>query len=220
MDGDGAVGARERLPRASVTRLPAYLLALDVLWAEGATLTSSQVLAERVGVTPVQLRKDLSFLGSYGRRGVGYDVAHLRERIGAVLGREQLQRVVIAGIGHLGHALAAYPGFTERGFAVVGLVDADPEVIGTKVAGLVVRPVAELAQVVAEAGATIGVIATPAAVAQDVADGFVAAGVTGILTFAPQTLRVSDEVEVRAVDLASELQLLAFHGRDREPAGA
>lgn len=211
-----AEGARERLPRASVARLPSYLLALDGLWSEGAKLTSSHELAARSGVSPEQLRKDLSFLGSYGRRGVGYDVAQLRGHIGSVLGLEEPNRVVIVGVGHLGHALAAYGGFAERGFSIVGLVDDDPTVIGTTVAGLVVRPVSELADVVAAGGATIGVIATPATVAQEVADALAAAGVHGVLTFAPQTLQMPDGVHVRAVDLASELQLLAFHGRHRE----
>ena len=212
----GAEGARERLPRASVARLPAYLLALDGLWSEGTKLTSSHELAARSGVSPEQLRKDLSFLGSYGRRGVGYDVAQLRGHIGAVLGLEEPNRVVIVGVGHLGHALAAYGGFAERGFSIVGLVDDDPAVVGTTVAGIVVRPSSELPQVVAAGGATIGVIATPAAVAQQVADALAAAGVHGILTFAPQTLQAPDGVQVRAVDLASELQLLAFHGRHRD----
>lgn len=219
MDQAGADGGRERLPRATVTRLPSYLLALDGLWSEGVTLTSSQELATLAGVSPEQLRKDLSFLGSYGRRGVGYDVVHLRSRIGAVLGLERVNRVVIVGVGHLGHALAAYGGFADRGFRVVGLVDDSPDVVGTVVAGLVVRPSAELAEVVAAGGATIGVVATPAAVAQQVADGLVAAGITGILTFAPTTLQVPEGVGVRNVDVASELQLLAFHGRTRMPVG-
>jgi len=212
----GAEGARERLPRASVARLPSYLLALDGLWSEGSKLTSSHELAARSGVSPEQLRKDLSFLGSYGRRGVGYDVVQLRGHIGAVLGLEEPNRVVIVGVGHLGHALAAYGGFGERGFSIVGLIDDDPEVVGTTVAGIVVRPSADLADVVSAGGATIGVIATPAAVAQQVADALAAAGVHGILTFAPQTLQAPGGVQVRAVDLASELQLLAFHGRHRD----
>ena len=220
MEAPGAEDARERLPRATVSRLPAYLLALDGLWGEGTTLTSSQELASRAGVSPEQLRKDLSFLGSFGRRGVGYDVARLRDRIGAVLGLEVVNRVVIVGVGHLGHALAAYGGFAERGFRVVGLVDDDPGVVGTVVAGLVVHPASELAETVSAGGATIGVIATPAGVAQQVADALVAAGVTGILSFAPQTLQLPDEVHARYVDLASELQLLAFHGRHREAAEA
>ncbi len=218
VEAPGADDARDRLPRATVSRLPAYLLALDGLWGEGTTLTSSQELASRSGVSPEQLRKDLSFLGSFGRRGVGYDVARLRDRIGAVLGLEVVNRVVIVGVGHLGHALAAYGGFAERGFRVVGLVDDDPSVVGTVVAGLVVRPASEMAEAVSAGGATIGVIATPAAVAQKVADALVAAGVTGILSFAPQTLQVPDEVHARYVDLASELQLLAFHGRHRVEA--
>jgi redox-sensing transcriptional repressor len=216
--GGGEVEAR--LPRASVARLPSYLVALDGLWAQGTTLTSSQDLAVLSGVSPEQLRKDLSFLGSYGRRGVGYDVERLRARIGAVLGLEALNRVVIVGVGHLGHALAAYGGFADRGVTVVGLVDDDPAVVGTTVAGLVVRPVAELADAVRDGQATIGIVATPAAVAQEVADALVVAGVTGILTFAPTALQVPDEVQVRSVDVASELQLLAFHSRRVEAEGA
>lgn len=220
VDGTEADATRERLPRASVARLPAYLLALDRLWADGQSLTSSQELAALASVSPEQLRKDLSFLGSFGRRGVGYDVARLRERIGLVLGLEAVNRVVIAGIGHLGHALAAYGGFGDRGFRVVALVDDDPAVVGTVVAGLVVRPPSELADAVAEGKATIGVVATPVGVAQRVADALVEAGITGILTFAPTPLSVPDSVSVRHVDLASELQLLAFHSRMREPEQA
>ena len=153
---------------------------------------------------------------------MGYDVVHLSEQIGVVLGLTTQRRVVIVGIGNLGHALASYSVFAERGFAVVGLVDADPAVVGTTVGGLVVQPSADLAAVVRGAGATIGIIATPAASAQVVCDALVDAGVVGILTFAPRALRVPEHVDLRAVDVASELQILAFHDRRRagtaEPA--
>ncbi|GCE78518.1 redox-sensing transcriptional repressor Rex [Cellulomonas biazotea] len=212
---DAGQGPARAVPPSTVARLPGYLRALHALAAEGAVLTSSDELAARSGVTSAQLRKDLSFLGSYGRRGVGYDVAHLSERVEVVLGLTTQRRVVIVGIGNLGHALANYSGFADRGFAVVGLVDADPDVVGTTVAGLTVQPFAELAGLVSGTGATIGVIATPAAGAQVVCDALVDAGVVGILTFAPRALRVPAHVDVRAVDVASELQILAFHDRRR-----
>jgi redox-sensing transcriptional repressor len=128
--------------------------------------------------------------------------------------------VFIVGIGNLGHALASYSVFAERGFAVVGLVDADPAVVGTTVAGLVVQPPASLHDVVSGSDATIGIIATPAAVAQDVCDELVDAGVVGVLSFAPRALRVPPHVDLRAVDVASELQILAFHDRRRTGTGA
>ncbi len=207
------VRARPQVPPATVARLPAYLRTLDAVAAEGCLLTSSEELATRTGVQPALLRKDLSFLGTYGRRGVGYDVPHLREQIGRVLGLAVPQRVVVVGVGNLGRALAGYPGIPQRGFTLVGLVDVDPGVVGTVVAGLPVRHLDTLAELVAAQGATIGVITTPAAAAQHVADLLVAAGISGILTFAPAVLRVPDDVDVRSVDVASELQILAFHGR-------
>ncbi|MBT0994217.1 redox-sensing transcriptional repressor Rex [Cellulomonas sp. DKR-3] len=206
-------GTATSVPAATVSRLPGYLHALDGLHANGTAVVTSQELARAAGVTSVQLRKDLSFLGSYGRRGVGYDVEHLRHQVADVLGVREPHSVVLVGLGNLGHALAHYGGFADRGFTLVGLVDADPALVGTEVAGLVVEPPERLAELVGRTGATIGVIATPAGVAQDVCDALVAAGVTGVLTFAPRALRVPAHVDVRAVDVASELQILAFHAR-------
>lgn len=207
------------VPPATVARLPGYLRALQATAAEGAVLASSDELAARAGVTPAQLRKDLSFLGSYGRRGVGYDVAHLREQITVVLGLADVRRVLLVGVGNLGHALANYAGIAERGFVLVGLVDVDPAVVGTTVAGLVVEHADDLREVVARTGATIAVLTTPASVAQRTVDELVAAGVVGVLTFAPGALRVPDHVDVRTVDVASELQILAFHDRARSAGG-
>jgi len=201
------------IPRATVARLPMYLRALAGLAADGVGTASSHTLAAATGVGPAQVRKDLSFLGTHGTRGVGYDVAHLSRQLTLALGLTSQRRVVIVGIGHLGHALANHSGFAGRDFAVVGLVDADPRVVGTSVAGLEVQPVARLANVVADGAASIAVIATPAQVAQDVCDAVVAAGVTGVLNFAPRALRVPPTVELRVVDLGSELQILAFHDR-------
>jgi len=210
-----------------------YLRALTPLHDQGITNVASEELAALAGVRSTQLRKDLSHLGSYGVRGVGYDVDLLAAQIAQELGLTQEWPVVIVGLGNLGRALASYGGFSGRGFRIVALVDDDPAVVGTQVEGLTVTTLADLA----DSGPTvaIGVIATPAPAAQAVADQLVAMGIRSILNFAPGHLTVPDEVGVRSVDLATELQILAFHeqrrllsvspedplrgGRDREVAG-
>lgn len=201
------------VPASTVARLPIYLRALDALIAQGVAQTSSGQLAELSGVGPPQLRRDLSFLGSHGVRGVGYDVEHLHDQVAAILGVTGDLAVVIVGIGNLGHALANYVAGSGRGFRVAALVDALPEVVGTEVAGLVVEHAADLEEIVRREQATVAVLATPAGVAQEVVDRLVANGVTGILTFVPVVLQVPDGVDLRSVDLATELQILAFHER-------
>jgi redox-sensing transcriptional repressor len=180
---------------------------------------SSEELATAAGVNSAKLRKDLSQLGSYGTRGVGYDVDYLVYQVSRELGLTQDWAVVIVGLGHLGHALANYGGFTSRGFGIRALVDADPDLVGRNVAGLEVRPLAELEDLVGGLGMAIGVIATPATVAQEICDRLVAAGVSSILSFAPAVLVVPDHVEVRKVDLSIELQILAFHEQRKVAAG-
>lgn len=204
------------MPEATVARLPVYLRALTTLADDGTTTCSSEDLAVAAGVNSAMLRKDLSYLGSYGTRGVGYDVEHLRYEIAREIGLTQDRNVVVVGLGNLGHALANYAGFRSRGFRVVALLDADPKVIGTTVVGVAVRDVTDLEQLVADLDVAIGVIATPAASAQPVADRLVGAGVTAILNFAPTVLAVPDGVEVRKVDLSTELQILAFHEQRRD----
>ncbi len=204
-------GTRRELPDATVARLPVYLRALHALAATGCTTVSSEALAEAAGVGSAKLRKDLSHLGSYGTRGVGYDVAELVLHISGALGLGQRWAVVLVGAGNLGHALAGYGGFDDRGFRVVGLLDSDPARIGARVGDLVVRPVDELDDLVRSEGVSIGVIATPAEAAQEVCDRLVAAGVTSVLNFAPALLQVPDGVDVRKVDLSNELQILSFH---------
>lgn len=204
-------GRRADVPDATVARLPVYLRALHSLAEAGRTTVSSDALAATVGVGSAKLRKDLSHLGSYGTRGVGYEVDELVCHISAALGLGQRWAVVLVGVGNLGHALAGYDGFDDRGFTVVGLLDADPARVGEQVGALVVRPLSDLDQVVRSAGVSIGVIATPADAAQDVCDRLVRAGVTSILNFAPALLRVPEGVDVRKVDLSNELQILSFH---------
>ncbi|MDQ6875913.1 MAG: redox-sensing transcriptional repressor Rex [Actinomycetota bacterium] len=208
--------ARERapargIPEATVARLPVYLRALHTLADLGHATVSSEELATSAGVNSAKLRKDLSHLGSYGTRGVGYEVALLIESISRALGLNQRWAVALIGVGNLGHALAGYDGFASRGFRIAALLDADPVRVGERISGLSVRHIDDLDAVVADQGVSIGVIATPATAAQEVCDRLVRAGVTSILNFAPCVLAVPEGVDVRKVDLSIELQILSFH---------
>ena len=208
-----------RIPEATVARLPVYLRCLlEVVDAKTPTI-SSERLAEMAGVNAAKVRKDLSYLGSYGTRGVGYDVEYLFLHINRVLGLTQDWPVVIVGVGNLGHALANYGGFSARGFRIVALLDADRNRVGELVADVPVRHVDDLAEVAAEHDIAIGIIATPAGSAQDVADRLVAVGVNSILNFAPAVITVPPGVSLRKVDLSIELQILAFY-QQRRTGGA
>ncbi len=202
-----------QLPPATVSRLTLYLRTLNALLAEGAESVSSEALAESAGVGSANVRKDLSYLGSYGTRGVGYEVANLSRQIAQALGLTHEWRVAIVGAGNLGRALARYAGFESRGFDVVALLDADQMVIGSEIGWLRVSNVTNLESVVAATRANMVVLALPAEVAQSVCDRVVAAGVHSILSFAPVALSVPDFVNLRKVDMATELQILAYHAQ-------
>lgn len=198
------------MPRATVQRLPLYLQCLADLPAGRGSIPSEE-LASRAGVNSAKVRKDLSYLGSYGVRGVGYNVEHLQFEIRRELGLTRDWAVVIVGVGNLGTALANYGGFLERGFQVVGLFDSDPKKLGRRVNGLAIEPVNAIGKAVEKRQVSIGVITTPASAAQEVADRLAAAGVKSILNFAPVVIRVPDSVELRRVDLSTELQVLSFY---------
>jgi redox-sensing transcriptional repressor len=200
----------KRIPDATVARLPIYLRSLLELSA-GTLTVSSEQLAESAGVNAAKVRKDLSYLGSYGTRGVGYDVEYLQKQMRRALGLTHDWPVVIVGVGNLGAALANYGGFGDRGFPVGALVDADPEVVGKTLGGLDVRHIDDLADVVRDGDINIGVIATPAPAAQSVANALIDAGVRSILNFAPTVISVPDGVSLRKVDLAVEMQILSFY---------
>lgn len=219
MTARSSTDANRVIPEATVARLPVYLRALTALADSSIRTCSSEDLASAAGVNSAKLRKDLSYLGSYGTRGVGYDVDYLRYQIAREIGVTQDWPVVIVGIGNLGHALANFSGFRSRGFRVVALLDADPALVGQTVAGVQVRPFDELEETVRTHDVAIGVIATPAVAAQDVADRMVATGITSILNFAPAVLAVPEGVDVRKVDLSIELQILAYH-EQRKAGGA
>ncbi|MGI8491449.1 MAG: redox-sensing transcriptional repressor Rex [Acidimicrobiales bacterium] len=210
--------AGRRIPEATVARLPVYLRVLHEAAEERTATVSSEDLASRAGVNAAQVRKDLSHLGSYGTRGIGYNVVYLVREINRVLGVGDDRRVAIVGIGNLGHALAGYGGFVSRGFRVVAAFDADPSKVGSRLGDLTVLPMSDLGDAVSEKGVTMALITTPAHAAQGVADALVAAGVASLLNFAPTTLQVPEGVVLRQVDLGVELQILSFYeqraGRD------
>jgi redox-sensing transcriptional repressor len=207
------MASARRVPEATVARLPLYLRALDEVVRERTVTISSELLAIRAGFNAAQVRKDLSHLGSYGTRGVGYDVTYLLRQINRQLGLTEDRRVAIVGAGNLGRALASYAGFPSRGFNVVAVFDSDSAKIGTTLGPLVVQPSASMADIIQGERVAIAVIATPAPVAQGVADSAVAAGVGSILNFAPTTITVPARVALRQVDLGIELQILSFYHR-------
>ncbi len=199
---------RTHIPDATVERLPVYLRCLAM--RAGTGTCSSEDLARTAGVNAAQVRKDLSFLEAQGVRGVGYDVDELRLQIRKALGLTHDFPVVIVGAGNLGRALANYGGFAEWGFSVAAIVDVDARKVGSRISGTTVEPMTELEVIVSDHGIEIGIIATPSTQAQNVGDRLAAAGVRSILNFAPTVISI-DGVEVRRVDLSTELQILAYH---------
>ena len=204
-----------RIPEATVARLPVYLRSLIELAEAKTAMVSSERHAELAGVNAAKVRKDLSYLGSYGTRGVGYDVEYLLYQMSRELGLTQTWPVLIVGAGKLGLALANYSGFHERGFPVVALVDVDPAKVATEYNGIRIHHLDDLADLVAAHAGVIGVVTTPASAAQEVTDVMVAAGITSILNFAPVLVTVPRGVSVRKVDLAVELQILSFYEQHR-----
>lgn len=210
-------GPASGLSRPTVSRLPGYLRALSGLADSGAVRVSSAELAALTGVGPAVLRRDLAGLGQLGRRGVGYSVSTLQQSISRVLGLVEDQSVILVGAGHLGSALAGYAGFEARGLSLRAVLDADPAVIGQRRGAVVVQSIDALDEAVRASRARLAIMAVPTAAAQSVADRLVAAGIRGVLNFAPVDLVVPEGVSVRDVDLSTELQLLAFHQAELRP---
>ncbi len=209
-----------RIPEATVARLPVYLRSLAELIGDKTATVSSERLAEMAGVNAAKVRKDLSYLGSYGTRGVGYDVEYLSFQMSRELGLTHDWPVVIIGAGNLGQALANYGGFRDRGFPVAALIDANREKVGGHVHGVPVHHIDDLPRLANELKIAIAVIATPAGAAQSVADVLAAAGIRSILNFAPTVISVAEGTSLRKVDLALELQILSFYQAHRTTEGA
>ncbi|HZM15441.1 MAG TPA: redox-sensing transcriptional repressor Rex [Candidatus Krumholzibacteria bacterium] len=200
----------DRASASTVTRLSSYYRALGELGKEGMDTVSSDRLAERAGLTSAQVRKDLSFFGNFGRRGLGYNVAKLRRKLGEILGLTQRWRVALLGAGNLGHALFAYKAFQKQGFVIEAVFDVDPRKVGQKWEGIGIRSIAELQQVAAKTPFDIAIIAVPERAAQAVAEAAVAAGIRGILNFAPVKLTISPQVALRDVDLSIAMESLSY----------
>jgi redox-sensing transcriptional repressor len=200
----------QRLSRASVGRFSLYLRHLEALLREGISKVSSGQLGEALGITDAQVRKDLAWLGSLGHPGVGYITEELIEAIRRLLGVDRTWLAALVGVGNLGRALLRYRGFEQRGFRLVALFDDDPAKVGQVVEGLTVHGTDVIDRVVRETGAELGVLAVPSEAGQPMADALVAAGVRGLLNFAPVMLRVPSEVRLVSVDLTVQLEQLAF----------
>ena len=199
-----------KISESTVRRLSLYLRFLEQFEAQGQTTISSAELARRGGTTSAQVRKDLSFFGSFGKRGLGYSVPELTARIRDILGLRRTYRVVLVGAGRIGSALVQYPGFRQRGFHVAAIYDKDPKKIGSRWNGLVVRDIRHLDADLAKEPSDIAIVVTPAEAAQDVVDRLVRGGVKAILNFAPVQLAVPSDVAVKSVNMALELESLSF----------
>ncbi len=201
---------RTRIPKATAHRLSLYLRELNLLASNTQRTVSSKQLGSAVGITDAQVRKDLAVFGQFGQAGVGYQVAALRERLRQILGTHQQWRAAVVGAGNIGRALLSYNRFLEEGFEIVAVFDQAPALVGTRAGSLTVQPLNRLKDTVARERIGLGIIAVPPDAAQQVADALVAAGVRGILNFAPRRLSVRGHVPVVDVDFTSALQKLAF----------
>ena len=199
------------ISKATIDRLPLYFRTLRLVQAEGIDVISSDELGRRLGITPEQIRKDLASFGQFGKKGVGYYVNELKHNVGGILGLDNHWNIAVIGIGHLGAALANYQNFVSLGFNLVALFDQDPKVIGTVQNHVKVEDVRELAQIVRERHVDIGIIAVPAAFAQEVADQLVTAGVKGIWNFAPIKMQVPDSMHIVNEDLSIGLSRLSYY---------
>ena len=199
------------IPDIVVGRLPLYLRALTYMLEEGQLTTSSQELGERLGMSSAQIRKDLSTFGEFGKQGTGYHINYLINQLRLILKLDEDWRVAVVGAGFLGHALAHYNGFNQRGFRISWVFDNDPHKIGEEMNGLVVQPMAELEETIQREGSKMAILAVPATAAQEVADRMVAAGIRAILSYAPINLNVPPYVQVRYNDPVVELQHMAFY---------
>ena len=199
------------ISKATIDRLPLYFRTLRLVQDEGIDVISSDELGRRLGITPEQIRKDLASFGQFGKKGVSYYVNELKHNVGGILGLDNHWNIAVVGIGHLGAALANYQNFVSLGFNLVALFDQDPKVIGTVQNHVKVEAIDDLSRIVRERGVHIGIIAVPAAFAQDVADKLVAAGVKGIWNFAPIKMQVPESMHIVNEDLSIGLSRLSYH---------
>jgi redox-sensing transcriptional repressor len=199
------------IPDVVIDRLPVYARALALLEDEGREVVNSQELGERLGVTPAQIRKDLSYFGRFGKQGRGYNVSRLHQELRQILGLTHEWPLVLVGVGQLGRAIVGYAGFTPQGFRIIEAFDADAKIIGTRLNGLTVRAIASLPEVLRKRPAEIAIVAVPAASAQQVIDLLVANGVKAILNYAPIAAHAGPDVRIKDIDPVLALQSMTFY---------
>lgn len=202
---------KTEIPDIVVGRLPLYLRALQRMTQEGRQVTSSQELGERLGISAAQIRKDLSQFGEFGKQGTGYNIEFLRDQLRQILKIERVWGMAVVGAGDVGHALARYQGFLDRGFQVTMIFDSDPNKIGTKLNDFTIQDVANMTDTIRKAGIKVAMVTTPAAHAQDVVDQLVEAGVQAILNYAPIQIITPHNVRVQFIDPATHLQRMSYY---------
>jgi redox-sensing transcriptional repressor len=202
---------RKLVPDIVIGRLPIYLRALNHLLEEGKTVTASKDLAERLGISSAQIRKDLSHFGEFGKQGMGYDIAHLRDQIRRILKVDRLWNVAVVGAGDLGHAILQYGGFEGRGFRVACVFDNNPEKIGRRLGRFEICDVAEMSQQLKEREVKVAIVAVPAGAAQAVVYQLVEGGVKAILNYAPITVTVPADVRVQYIDPVTHMQRMTYY---------
>ncbi len=199
------------IPEVVVARLPVYIQKLNQLVREGREIVSSQEMAEHLGVSAAQIRKDLSFFGGFGKQGTGYNVINLLESLRSILNLNQIWEVVLVGVGHLGQALLSYQGFSRNGFEIVMAFDNDPKIIGKTFAGIKVMDVNEMQNHICPRGVPIAILTVPAGNAQEMADQLIRCGVKAILNYAPVTLKVPEGIRLANIDPVLSLQTITFY---------
>jgi redox-sensing transcriptional repressor len=199
------------IPAVVIDRLPVYARALTSLEEHGRDVVSSQEMGQMLGVTPAQIRKDLSYFGRFGKQGRGYNVRRLAQELRQILGLDRQWSMILVGVGHLGMAILSYDGFQPQGFIIVDAFDADPGMIGAKVAGLTVRDVGELPDYLKKRHVDVGIVATPATSAGQIIDTLISNGVHSILNYAPVAMHVPDNVQVKNIDPVLALQSMTFY---------
>jgi redox-sensing transcriptional repressor len=206
------------IPDVVIDRLPVYARALSLLEQQGREVVNSQELGERLGVTPAQIRKDLSYFGRFGKQGRGYNVSRLHQELRQILGLTREWSMVLVGVGQLGRAIVSYGGFAPQGFRIVHVFDVDPRIVGSKVDSHVVKSTDTLPETLRKQPAQIAIVAVPASAAQDVIDILVTCGVKAILNYAPIATHAPASVRVKDIDPVLALQSMTFYIKDQTPA--
>ncbi len=202
---------KSSMPEVVIARLPVYIQKLNQLVREGRENVSSQEMADHLGMTSAQIRKDLSFFGAFGKQGTGYNVINLLESLRSILNLNQIWEVVLVGVGNLGQALLSYQGFSQKGFEIVMAFDNNPKVIGRNFAGIEVQDVTQMQNHICPRGIPIAILTVPAGQAQEMADQLIRCGVKAILNYAPVTLKVPEEVRLANIDPVLSLQTITYY---------